>query len=155
MNISEHISLKEATKSDTAIHHGISNQPTTEHLEAMKLVANAIFEPLRAHFGKPLGVSSFYRSKALNEKIKGSSTSQHCKGEAIDIDADIYNNGITNKEIFDWIKANLKFDQLIFEYGTPENPDWVHVSYTKTGNRNQTLIAYKEGKTTKYKPYGQ
>lgn len=103
----------------------------------MKLVAETCFEPIRNHFGIPLPVSSFFRCEALNKAIGGSKTSQHCKGEAIDMDAD--GSPITNKQIFDWAKANLKFDQLIWEYGTSENPAWVHISFSKHGNRNQVL----------------
>lgn len=157
MNVSKHITLAEATKSDTAIKKGIDNTPDALRFEAMKLVANVCFEPLREKHGKPIGVSSFFRSPALNKAIGGSTTSQHCKGEAIDIDADMYNNGITNKDIGEWLKANVKFDQLIFEFWNDAKKDygWVHVSYSKHGNRNQVLVAYKEGGVTKYKPYGQ
>ena len=135
MKISKHISLTEATKSNSAIRLGIPNIPSSTELEAMSFVAENIFEPIREHFGIPIGISSFYRSKELNSKIPGSSTtSQHCKGEAIDIDADIY-GGVTNKEIYDFVKNNLEFDQLIDEF----NLAWVHVSLKKSGNRKQIL----------------
>ena len=134
MRISKHVNLKELTKSDTALRLGISNEPTDEHLENLKRVVNNCFEPLREYFGVPIGISSGYRSEALNKAVKGSLTSQHCKGEALDIDADIYGQ-ITNKDIFDWIKDNLEFDQLLNEY----NYSWVHVSFKKTGNRKQIL----------------
>lgn len=105
----------------------------------MKLVAENCFEPLRKWWGKPIGISSFYRSTALNKAIGGSSTSQHCKGQAIDIDADMYHNGITNKMIFDWFLKRGDFDQLIWEYGDELNPAWVHVSYVKRGNRHEVI----------------
>lgn len=133
--ISKHITYEEATKSQTAIRKGIENVPSVAELTAMKLVAEKIFEPLRDHFDIPIGISSFYRSKALNKAIGGAPNSQHCKGEAMDIDADIF-GGVTNTRIFEWIKNNLEFDQLIREYG--EN-GWVHVSYKASGNRNQVL----------------
>lgn len=136
MNISQHISLEEATKSDSAIRAGIKNIPDEATIERMKLVAEACFEPLRKQFGA-LKVNSFYRCDALNTLIKGSKTSQHVKGEAIDIDGI---NGVTNKQIHDWAKANLIFDQLIWEFGDEHNPAWVHISFSKTGNRNQCLI---------------
>ena len=137
--ISKHITLAEATKSNTAIRLGISNQPTEEHLANMKYLAESIFEPLREHFGKPIAVSSFYRSDALNRSVNGSMTSQHLTGEAMDIDAQIF-GGVTNAEVFDWIRANCKFDQLIWEAGTVYEPDWVHVSLTsKRANRGQVL----------------
>ncbi len=137
--ISEHISYEEATKSQTAIRRGIDNTPTEEHLEAMKLVAEKCFEPIRKHFGIPIGISSFYRSKALNKAIGGAATSQHTKGEAIDIDADIFGSDISNKMIFDYAKTNLSFDQLIHEYGNNLQPAWVHISYKANGNRNQVF----------------
>lgn len=138
--ISEHISTAEAFKSQSAIRHGIKNYTDDEGiLENMRFVANNIFEPIRKHFAKPVGISSFYRCEALNKKIGGAKNSQHVQGEAIDIDADIF-GGLTNKEIFEWVKANLKFDQLIWEYGDDKNPAWVHVSLKRTGkNRNQVL----------------
>lgn len=138
MNISKHITLLEATKSQTATRSGIVNTPNEVQLEAMRLVAEVCFEPIREHFGIPLIVSSFFRCEALNKAVGGSKTSQHCKGEAIDIDAD--GSSVTNKQIFEWAKANLKFDQLINEYPDETgNPAWVHISFSKHGNRNQVL----------------
>jgi len=134
MQISKHLTLAELTKSNTALRLKIDNTPTAEHLENLKIVANNVFEPLREHFGVPIAISSGYRSEALNTAVKGSITSQHCKGEALDIDADIFGK-ITNKQIFDFIKNNLVFDQLINEY----NYSWVHVSFKKIGNRKQIL----------------
>ena len=140
MKLSSHISLLEATKSQTALRLGILNQPSQKELEAMQLTAWQIFEPLRAWYGKPIGISSFYRSPELNKAIGGSKTSQHMKGQAIDIDADIFNNGISNSEIYLWILKNLDFDQLIWEYGDDQNPAWVHVSYvSRSRNRKQIL----------------
>jgi zinc D-Ala-D-Ala carboxypeptidase len=144
--ISEHISYKEATHSDTAVRRGIKNEPSSIELKAMKILAKKVFEPLRLHFNEPIKINSFYRSIALNKQIGGSKTSQHCKGEAIDLDA---MNGITNKQLYDYIKNNLEFDQLIWEFGTAKNPDWVHVSFTETKvNRKQLLKAErKNGKS--------
>ena len=144
--ISEHISYKEATHSNTATRRGIKNEPNADQLKAMQKVAKKVFEPLRVHFNKPIRVNSFYRSAALNTAIGGSTTSQHCKGEAIDIDAI---NEITNKQLYDYIRDNLEFDQLIWEFGTDQNPDWVHVSYTtEKPNRKQLLVAsIKNGKS--------
>jgi hypothetical protein len=152
MKISQHLSLSEVTRSDSAKRHGIDNTPTAEHLENFKLLAEKVFEPIRAHFGVPIHISSGYRSKALNQFVKGSLSSQHCKGEAIDIDMDGSSNGVTNKMIFDFIKENLDFDQLIWEFGSDKNPDWVHVSYTKAGNRKQKLKAVRSGGKTTYIP---
>jgi zinc D-Ala-D-Ala carboxypeptidase len=154
MQLSEHLSLAEVTRSESAKRRGISNMPTPAHIENFKLLAENIFEPIREHFGKPIHISSGYRSDALNKAIGGSKTSQHCTGEAIDIDMDGSANGVTNKMVFDYIKDNLNFDQLIWEFGTASNPDWVHVSYESTGKqRKQVLRAVKSGGATTYVPY--
>ena len=155
MNLSEHLSLKEVITSSTAKRLGISNEPTPEHLNNLKLVAEKIFEPIRNHFDKPIKVSSGYRSKELNSAIPGSSlTSQHCSGEALDLDQDDMSTGITNKMVFEYIKNNLNFDQLIWEFGSDSNPDWVHVSYESAGKqRKQILKAVRNNGKTSYIPY--
>jgi hypothetical protein len=150
MKISQHLNLSELTRSDSAKRHGIDNTPTAEHLENFKLLAEKVFEPIRAHFGVPIHISSGYRSEALNKFIKGSASSQHCKGEAIDIDMDGSSSGVTNKMVFDFIVANLDWDQIIWEFGTDFNPDWVHVSYTKGKNRKQKLKAVRTNGKTSY-----
>ncbi len=152
MQLSKHLSLAEVTRSESAKRNGISNQPTAEHLENFKKLAEKVFEPIREHFKAPIHISSGYRSLALNKKIGGSSSSQHCSGEAIDIDMD--GTSITNKQVFDFFKQHLEFDQLIWEFGTASNPDWVHVSYESTGKqRKQVLRAIKQGGKTAYAPY--
>lgn len=152
MQLSKHLSLAEVTRSESAKRNGISNEPTAEHLNNFKLLAEKVFEPIREHFKVPIHISSGYRSLALNKKIGGSSSSQHCSGEAIDIDMD--GTSITNKQVFDFIKQHLEFDQLIWEFGTTSNPDWVHVSYESTGKqRKQVLRAIKQGGKTVYTPY--
>ena len=126
--------------------------PTPEHIENFKLLATKIFQPIREHFAKPIHISSGYRSAALNKAIGGAASSQHCTGEAIDIDMD--GTSITNAQIFNYIKDNLIWDQLIWEFGTKDNPDWVHVSYESTGKqRKQILVATKSGGKTVYTPY--
>jgi zinc D-Ala-D-Ala carboxypeptidase len=154
MKISEHLDLVEVTRSETAKRKGISNMPIAEHIENFKKLAERIFEPIRSHFNVPIHISSGYRSKELNTAIGGSLTSQHCSGEAIDIDMDGSANGVTNKMVFEYIKDNLEFDQMIWEFGTSEAPDWVHVSYETTGKqRKQILRAKKSGGKTVYSPY--
>lgn len=154
MQLSKHLSLAEVTRSDSAKRNGISNEPTPAHLENFKLLAEKVFEPIREHFKVPIHISSGYRSLALNKKIGGSLTSQHCSGEAIDIDMDGSASGVTNAQVFKYIKDNLNFDQLIWEFGTSSNPDWVHVSYESTGKqRKQILKAVKVGGKTSYVPY--
>jgi zinc D-Ala-D-Ala carboxypeptidase len=149
MKISPHLNLAEITRSDTAKRHGIDNTPTAEHLENFKLLADKVFEPIREHFKTPIFISSGYRSKALNSFIKGSLSSQHCMGQAIDIDMDGSNGEVTNRMVFDFIKNKLDFDQIIWEFGTDFNPDWVHVSYVKGKNRKQKLKAIRtSGKIT-------
>ena len=153
MQLSKHFELAEFTRSSTAKRAGISNMPTEAHQANMKVLCEKVLEPIREHFARPIMISSGYRSAALNKITKGaSSTSQHCSGEAVDIDMD--GTEITNKQIFDYIKANLEFDQMIWEFGTEANPDWVHVSYESTGKqRKQILRAVKQGGKTVYKAY--
>jgi len=150
MKLSENLSLSEVIKSNTAIRRGIDNNPTQEHLEALEDIADNIFQPIREHFKVSIGISSGYRSRKLNEVIGGSKNSQHSKGEALDLDADMYGK-ITNKQIFEFIKENLVFDQLIWEFGNDTEPNWVHVSFTtRRPNRMQILKAYKEKGKNKY-----
>ena len=150
-NISKHITYAEAIHSNTAKRKGIDNTPNIKQVETMKLTAEKIFEPLREFVGGPIKVNSFFRSPELNEKIGGSKTSQHCKGQAIDID-DVYKYK-TNAEMYHWVKENLNFDQMIWEFGTDMNPNWVHISYvSEEDNRNRCLKAYKDDMgRTKYK----
>lgn len=150
MNISQHITIEEATKSQEAVRKGIRNVPTQTQLASMRLVADKCFEPLRNHFRVPIGISSFFRSEPLNIAIGGSKNSQHCLGMAIDIDGDIFGR-VSNSEIFQWLKDNVEFDQLIWEFGNDENPAWVHISYNPKGNRKQILRLTKRG-TTIWKP---
>ena len=143
MKISDHITYAEAIHSQTAKRKGIDNTPNPNQIEAMKLLAEKVFEPLREWVGGPIKVNSFFRSPELNTKIGGSKTSQHCKGQAIDID-DVYGYK-TNSDMYHWIKENLSFDQMIWEFGTDTQPNWVHVSYvSEENNRNRCLKAYKD-----------
>ena len=150
MRISKHISYREGVKSNTATRLGIDNTPGDYELGNMELIAERLFEPLRAWVGGPVKINSFYRSKELNLAIGGSKRSQHCEGRAIDLD-DTFGHK-TNKEMHDWIRENLNFDQMIWEFGDENNPDWVHVSYvSEDQNRNRCLTAYKENGKTRYK----
>ena len=148
--VSKHISYKEGVYSITALRLGIDNIPNDYEYSNMELTANKIFEPLREHVGAPIKINSFYRSVELNKAIGGSAKSQHCEGRAIDID-DTFGHA-TNAEMNNWIRANLNFDQMIWEFGDDNNPAWVHVSYvSEDQNRNRCLKAYKENGKTKYK----
>ena len=150
MSVSKHISDKEGVYSRTAIRLDIDNTPTKEHLVNMTKLAENIFEPLRTYVGGPIKINSFYRSPELNKAIGGSTKSQHCHGQAIDID-DTFGR-MTNAEMYWFIKQRLNFDQMIWEFGDDKNPDWVHVSYvSEEQNRNRCLQAYKENGKTKYK----
>lgn len=154
MKLSTNLTLAEAIKSQQAIRKGLFNNPNADQVEALKAVAVNIFQRVRDHFGKPIMVTSGFRSVAVNASIGGSGSSQHCKGEALDIDGDIYGKP-TNREIFYYIKDNLEFDQLIWEYGDASNPAWVHASYKRpslgSANRNQVLRCYRDEKgNTKY-----
>lgn len=137
MKLSKNLTLREAITSQTAERLGLNNMPSKSIINVMILTAEKVFQPVRDHFGKPIRVSSFYRSPAVNKAVGGSATSQHCTGEAIDMQG---TNGLTNAEIFYWIKNNLDFDQLIWEYGNSTEPAWVHVSYTaRRKNRKQVF----------------
>ena len=150
MAISEHISYKEGVYSRTATRLDIDNEPNDEQMNNMCLIAQEVFEPLRMWVGGPIKINSFFRSPKLNKAIGGSTKSQHCHGQAIDID-DTFGRA-TNAEMYDFIKEHLDFDQMIWEFGNEDNPDWVHVSYvSEDKNRNRCLQAYKENGKTKYK----
>ena len=150
MKISDHITYAEAIHSTTAKRKSIDNTPNEAQVEAMKLLAEKIFEPLRKWVGGPIKVNSFFRSETLNEAIGGAASSQHCKGQAIDID-DVYGRK-TNADMYHWIQMNLDYDQMIWEFGTDMQPNWIHVSYvSEEKNRNKCLKAYKEHGRTKYK----
>jgi len=147
--ISEHISYKEATRSATAMRLSIENKPNDYELQNMELIAEKVFERLRKAVNGPIKINSFYRSEDLNKAIGGSSRSQHCQGRAIDLD-DTYGY-MSNYNMYYYIKNNLDFDQLIYEFGTEKNPDWVHVSYVDAdSNRKKCLKAIKENGKTKY-----
>ena len=153
--ISKHVSYKEGVYSRTANRLGLENDPSNQELENMKEIAEKIFEPLREWVGGPIKINSFFRSPELNTAIGGSTTSQHCKGQAMDID-DTFKHK-TNAEMFEWIRYNLPYDQIIWEFGDEYNPAWIHVSYvSKLKNRSRALVAYKdEDNKTKYKPYNK
>ena len=149
-SISKHITYKEATRSVTALRLGIENVPNDYELQNMELIAEKVFEPLRKAVNGPIKINSFFRCEELNKAIGGSSKSQHCQGRAIDID-DVYGY-VSNSYMYYYIKDNLDFDQLIWEFGTDTEPDWVHVSYVDSdSNRKRCLLAYKEEGKTKYK----
>jgi hypothetical protein len=144
MKLTAHFALAEFTRSESAKRHGVSNEPTPEHLKNLIVLCEKVLEPIRIKFG-PINISSGYRSKTLNHYIGGSLNSQHCEAKAADIDMDGM-GGPTNKEIFDYIKNELEFDQLINEF----NYSWVHVSYNLGKNRKQVLDALKVNNKTVY-----
>jgi len=154
--ISPHIAYIEVVRSQTAIRKGIDNTPNEEQLRNIRKLAEKIFEPLREIVSKergrntPLGISSFFRAPAHNKAIGGSETSQHCKGQAVDLDIDGYYNDLDNADLFYIIEENLEFDQLIWEFGTAMNPDWVHVSYNEGNNRREILRSVSVDGKTKY-----
>ena len=138
--ISKHITYEEATRTNS----GLENTPSETHLAAMAYLAENVFEPLRNHFNKPIAVTSFFRSNAVNKAIGGANSSQHTRGQAMDIDGHVL-GGVSNSEIFHFIKDNLQFDQLIWENGNDKEPDWVHVSLKHIGNRGEVLRKLKGG----------
>jgi len=150
MKLSKNLTLKEAIKSNTATRKGIDNTPDQWAINNLKAVAENIFQPIRDHFGVPIGVSSGFRGKDLNKAIGGSKYSQHMIGEALDLDADMYGK-VTNSEIFNYVKNNLEWDQMIWEFGDDEEPNWVHISYKDDGpNRKQIKRARRDEKGRTY-----
>jgi len=150
MKLSKNLTLKECTKSLTACRLGLKNEPGKKEIANLEKIAKHIFQPVRDHFGLPIFVSSGYRSPELNTAIGGSVASQHVQGRALDIDADVF-GGVTNAEVFKYIKDNLDFDQLIWEMGSDLTPAWVHVSYVSDReNRNRVLKAVRQGSKTVY-----
>ena len=148
-NISENISFKEATYSQTASKLKIKNNPTEAHIKNMKTVAEKVFQPLREFAGHPIRINSFYRSADLCEAIKSSRTSQHTKGQAIDLST---MGEKSNADLFNFIKENLDFDQIIWEFGSDEEPQWIHVSYVnKKANRKNVLKATRKGSQVYYR----
>lgn len=145
MKLSENFSLQEMTFSPSAIKKGIANKPTDEHVENLRLLCEKVLQPLREHMGCSINISSGYRAPALNAIIGGSKTSQHCFGQAADVQIEGRNH-----EMFDFICKSLDFDQVIWEFGTDKEPSWVHVSYSKERNRKQILKAIKVGGKTQY-----
>jgi zinc D-Ala-D-Ala carboxypeptidase len=148
MKLSDHVTRAEFEHSPTAVKHGISNEMSLEQIERAKLVCVNCFEPIRAYLKKPIKVNSGFRSLLLNKKIGGSKTSQHCKGEALDLD-------LHDRKLFNWIIDNVEFDQLIYEFGTDTQADWFHISYSKGKNRKQVLRAVKRAGKTVYIPYSK
>jgi D-alanyl-D-alanine dipeptidase len=148
MKLSDHVTRAEFEHSPTALKHGISNEMSLEQIERAKLVCVNCFEPIRAYLKKPIRVNSGFRSLLLNKKIGGSKTSQHCKGEALDLD-------LHDRKLFNWIIDNVDFDQLIYEFGTDTQADWFHISYSKGKNRKQVLRAVKRAGKTVYIPYSK
>ena len=149
MRLSANFSLQEFTKSQTALRQGLDNTPNEEHLVSAKELFENVVQKVRDNFGVTV-INSGYRGLALNEAVGGSTKSQHCKGEAVDIECP----GTPNYDVANWIQENLDFDQLILEFYTPGIPDsgWVHVSYKTEGNRKSILTAMKEDGKTVYKP---
>ena len=146
MQLTKNFTLEELTRSSKAKALKIDNSPNPEQLANLKALAENILQPLREGLGFPINITSGLRVPALNAAVKGSKTSQHTKGEAVDIKV----SG-KNKVIFDWIVNNLDYDQVIWEFGTDSEPSWVHVSYKKNEvNRNQKLKAVKQNGKTRY-----
>jgi hypothetical protein len=152
MKLTAHFDLSEFTRSESAKREGLDNTPTAEHLENIKILCEKVLEPIRLRFGS-INISSGYRGKMLNHFIGGAVNSDHCVGRAADIDMDDVGTGVTNTEIFNYIKDNLDYDQLIWEFGNKVKPDWVHVGYRLGANRKQTLRATKLNGKSHYAPY--
>jgi hypothetical protein len=149
--VSKYASYSEVINSNKAKSLGISNEPNEEQLKNLVAICTNVFDEVREYYDVPLYISSGFRSDELNKVIGGSAKSQHMSGEALDIDADVYGR-ITNKDVFNYIRDNLVFDQLIWEFGNDNNPEWVHVSYKRIGkNRKNILLSYMENGKVRYK----
>ena len=150
MNLTANFSLHELTKSETALRMGFDNTPGEAEIAALKLLAEKVLQPVRDHYGKGVKVNSGYRSPESNAAVGGSKTSDHCKGQAADIEIP----GVPNAELAQWIMDNLEYTQLILEFYTPGIPDsgWVHVSYDPNNLKKQELTAMKVAGKTQYVP---
>ena len=148
MKLSKNFTLSELTKSQTAVRKNIKNEPSTAHVENLIHLAETVLQPIRDHFGKPVVISSGYRSPELCEAIGSSTKSQHARGEAADFEI----MGVDNMQLAMWINKNTDFDQLILEFYEPGDPNsgWVHCSAVKEGSRAQVLKASKVEGRTKY-----
>ena len=154
MKLSKNLWLSEVTKSNTAIRRGIDNSPDNLHIANLKYLAEKVFQPVREHFGCPIFVSSGYRSEALNEAIGGSKKSFHSWGMALDLDMDGKSQNVSNADIFNFIKDNLEYTELIWEFRTTDKPDWVHVAIAKGREQEKNAkIAYREDGKTHYKKW--
>jgi hypothetical protein len=150
MNLSANFSLHELTKSETALRMGFDNTPGEAETEALRLLCEKVLQPVRDHYGKGVKVNSGFRSPESNSAVGGSKTSDHCKGQAADIEIP----GVPNAELAQWIMDNLEYTQLILEFYTPGIPDsgWVHVSYDPDNLKKQELTAMKVAGKTQYVP---
>ena len=146
MNLSKHVTVEEFCFSPSALRAGIKNVMALQQLENATLLCEKVFEPLREYVGKPIKINSGFRSPSLNRAIGGSSSSQHCKGQAMDLE-------LHDKELFDWIIDNLEYDQLIAEFGTDNHFAWFHISYSHKNNRKEVLRATKKAGKTVYSKY--
>ena len=145
--LSKYATLDECSRSVTASRLGIDNNPPLEVRDNLREICSKVFDPCREFVGGPLAIASGYRCPKLNKAVGGSKTSEHMLGQALDIDCDTFGNK-TNAELFYFIKDNLDFNQLIWEFGTDKNPEWVHVSYSRLHNKKKVIKATKvKGKT--------
>ena len=150
MNLTKNFTLAEMTKSETALRHGMENEPGENEIGNLKLLCEKVLQPVRDHFGKGVKVNSGFRHPDVNAKVGGSRTSDHTRGQAADIEIP----GVPNAELAEWIKDNLDYRQLILEFYTPGVPDsgWVHVSYVAEDNKKEVLTATKQNGKTVYLP---
>jgi hypothetical protein len=150
MKLSENFSLSEMTKSETALRHNLDNTPGDAEIANLKRLAERVLQPVRDHYKTGVKVNSGFRHPNVNAAVGGSKTSDHCQGQAADIEIP----GVANADLAQWIVSNLDFTQVILEFYTPGVPDsgWVHVSYVEGNLKKQVLTAMKENGKTVYKP---
>lgn len=150
MKLTENFTLAEMVKSETALRHDMDNTPDSAQTANLKTLAEKVLQPVRNHYGKGVKINSGFRHPEVNAKVGGSKTSDHCRGQAADIEIP----GVANADLAEWVKNNLEFTQLILEFYTPGVPDsgWVHVSYDPANLKKQVMTAMKENGKTVYKP---
>jgi hypothetical protein len=148
MNLTANFSLAEMVKSDTALRHDMDNTPGEAEIANLKTLCEKVLQPVRDHFQTGVKVNSGFRHPEVNAKVGGSKTSDHCKGQAADIEIP----GVANADLAVWIMDNLDYTQLILEFYTPGVPDsgWVHVSYDSANLKKENLTATKQNGKTVY-----
>lgn len=150
MQLTANFSLHEMIKSETALRNGLDNTPGPAEIENLRILCTYVLQPLRDAYGRGIKVNSGFRHPDVNAAVGGSRTSDHCRGQAADIEIP----GVANYDLAKYIEQYFDFTQLILEFYTPGVPDsgWVHVSYDQNNLKKQSLTAMRENGKVVYKP---